>query len=60
MKTQSLELTPLNTPAQPPQADHSAAPALPALDEVIAQVRRDCLDRPEKYLEEVHVPNGGE
>lgn len=49
-----------DTPATQPESRQAAVPAAPSADEVLDLVRRDSLDQPKKYLDEVHVPGGGE
>jgi hypothetical protein len=43
-----------------PAVDSSTVREGLSLSDVLALIRQDSQDRPQKYLDQVHVPGGGE
>lgn len=60
MQTRVTEEARVTSPVEGPEAERVSAPALPATEEVVEFIRRDALSSPREYLDEVHVPHGGE
>jgi hypothetical protein len=56
----SLATLPQERQLRSQQAPTPAAEARPALQTLLGAIRLDCLDQPERYLEEISVPLGGE
>lgn len=47
-------------PATKPTSNVAKEATKPAVDEVVSLIRKECVDRPQMYIDEVHVPGGGE
>jgi len=56
MQTPTTETTPVETA----ENESLLTPAAPSVEEVVNFVRRDSVEAPQEYLDEVNVPGGGE
>jgi hypothetical protein len=58
--TFELEPSLVTLPPQSRPAPTTTDEARPDLQTVVQIIRRDCLDQPQRYLDEISVPLGGE